>query len=222
MPLAPLAPLAVVALVASGAELAYRKLFSRRARVKRALARRPDASAPHAEGASIRATGRVRATGGLLRAPLSGRPCVAYHLSVGIQSQRLWSILFELRGGRTFSVADESGSVVVDGAAPVIFALANEITGQAGWLGSNRERDTALFELIEAQGIPTRTLFGQRRTFWYSENALEEGKAVSVAGIGVHDVHPDGERPAPREVPERLVLCGTADDPLLISDDPAP
>jgi hypothetical protein len=222
MPVEALAALAVIVLATSGSELVYRKVLGRRARVKRALARRPGTLVEHAEGALIRATGCVRATGGLLRAPVSGRPCVAYQVTVGSRQQQLWLTLFEFREARSFSVADESGPVFVNMAAPFVLSLASDIKGQAGWLAPHGEREEALFALIEGQGIPTRTWYGGRRTFWYNESALENGQTISVAGISIHDVHPDGERPDPRAAPERLLLYGTPDNPLLIGDEAAP
>jgi hypothetical protein len=204
-------------LAAAAGELVYQKFWARRARVKRAVARRPAALGPVAEGVSIRATGGVRATEGLLQAPITGRSCVAYHLRVGSGRDRVMFTLFERRDARTFSVADASGPVVVDMSTPFVLALANDISEVKG-----PKRD-ALFALIESYGISTRTWLGLRRGFWFNESALAEGQNVSVAGISVHEVHPDGQRPDPRAAPERLVLRGTDEQPLLVSDDdPAP
>ena len=60
------------------ARAVYLELFSRDARTARTLSDRPRTRIAEGGDGTIRVTGRVRRHGELLKAPVSGRPCVAF------------------------------------------------------------------------------------------------------------------------------------------------
>jgi hypothetical protein len=75
--------------------------------------------------------------------------------------------------------------------------------------------------LLHAQGLKTETWLGLPRRFRYREGTLHEGEWVTVRGQAVQEPDAAGERRSPREPPTVLVLRGSAQAPLVISDDRA-
>jgi hypothetical protein len=195
---------------------------NRRKRVNRGLAARPRALVHDAQG-TVRLTGRIRRTGELLQAPLSGRPCVAYELVVdapprmsgpGMDARPR---LVEVGEACPFLVADESGEARVDTSGPFLMSLSHDLTGDTdGCKYPDEHRALASF-LLSLDVVPTNWL-GRWRRFHYAEGVLEEGKLVAVSAESVLEVDAMGERAGPRSQPQRLVLRGTEAVPLLISD----
>ena len=184
--------------------------------------RRPRARIREIRDGLVRVTGQVRCHGELLRAPVSGRPCAAFHVLVeerrSFRTQdNGWTVLLDLQDARPFSVVDDSGQATVDTSGPMELAL-------KGIRGPMRRPDPAkraqlegVKRLLESRGFSTRTLLGLPRTLLYEETIVAEGQKISVDGLGIHEVASDGERGGPRE-PEHVVLRGTKEEPLLISD----
>jgi hypothetical protein len=195
-------------------------------RLTHTLARRPRARIQAIEGDVVRVTGHVRSRGELLQAPVTGRPCVAFHLLIEEWRYRnrcaSWEVLLEIQQARPFAVTDESGEATVDTAGPTeVFLVLDRC-------GPSRRRDQAdraqlavLKKLLKSGGVAITNWFGDSKIIRYQEGVLEEGEKVSVGGRAIREVSPDGERSSPRQPPERLVLRGTAEEPLLISDSPA-
>lgn len=209
-------PIVLLAIAAVGlARLGYRGFLSREARVRRALARRPRVQIDAASGRKLRVTGRVRPRGEPLIAPVSGRPCVAFQLFVEERNGRRWIDLLELRDAQSFTVADETGEALVDTSGPFALALVPDEQGAMGWFD----------RITPAQLQALRSTLGSRATTWYGgwkrlrfkEGLLETDDRVSVGGSGEREQSPEGQSNL-REPPERLVLRGTADEPLLIGD----
>ena len=210
---------AVVALVVFAsfglARIAYRDFLSREARIKRALARRPRARIYEAAGAKLRVTGRVRQRGEPMMAPVGGRPCVAFQLFVEEHNGQRWIDLLELRDAQSFVVVDDTGKALVDTSGPFALALVPDERGTMGRFD----------RITPAQLQALRSTLGSRATTWYGgwkrlrfkEGILENGDWVSVGGNGEREQSSEGQRSL-RQPPEWLVMRGTADEPLLISD----
>jgi hypothetical protein len=207
--------LGLLALGALGlARAVYTEFFSRDARTARTLADRPRTSIRDGADGLVRVTGRVRRHGELLRAPISGRPCIAYQLLVENDKDG-WGKLLELRDARPFVIADETGEALVDTTAgPFHLALNSDERGGTGLLDRIGEAQRQALMSVGAFESPGRT-GGKRR---YREGILREGETVAVGGRGVREVSAEATSVNPREPPRWLVLRGTADDPLLISD----
>jgi hypothetical protein len=173
-------------------------------------------------------TGQVRPHGELLRAPLSGRPCVAFHVLVQewhyFNSDTAfsgWNVLLDLRDICPFSVADESGEATVDTTGPTELLLDVDKRGSTRRRDpENRAQRERLTRLLESRGLSTKGSFGLSKKIMYEEAILTAGQQILVGGLGVREVSPDGERSGPRELPERVVLRGTAEEPLQICDSP--
>jgi hypothetical protein len=177
-----------------------------------------------ARDGTVRIRGNVRPSGGhLLRAPVTGRRCVGFHLIVyewrPLRSQdRRYDVLLDLEEACPFFVADGSAEAFVDTSAPMDLDLQSE--RRALSRRRNAELD-ALIQLLSSRGISTENALGIPRLISYEEGILAENHRVSVTGIGLHEVSLDGESSGPREPPQRLTLRGTAAAPLLVSNTPA-
>lgn len=221
MEVSPYIPLAVLAL----AIVAFNSLWpsrrkwisSRRKRLNRTLASRSRTFVHGAQG-TVRLTGRVRPIGGLLHAPFSGRPCVAYEVVVDEPAGRGWRRLVELWDAHPFLLADESGDARIDTSGPYLISLNYDRDGDTSGC-KYPDTHQGLASLLAAADVwPTKWLGGWRR-FRYAEGVLEEGELVSVSAAGVLEVDPMGERAGPRSPPQRLVLRGTEAVPLLIGEE---
>jgi len=155
----------------------------------------------------------------MLQAPLSGRPCVIYEfvvvakMSIGGGGQ-IWRHLVDMREGSSFLVVDDSGTARVDTSGPYRLAQTDDRIGTTSGCYPGTHR--ALSQFLEASGIKPTNWLGRWREIHYAERVLEPGALVSVGGVGVWEVDPDGDRDSPHSLPRRLVLCGTESEPLLI------
>jgi len=201
------------------ARVVYTDFLSREARVRRALARRPRASIAGAPDGPVRVTGRVHAEGDLLRAPVTQRPCVAYQLIIEGDEDGAWGSVFELEDARPFKLIDETGEALVEvtGRAFLLALVADK----RGWTRSGPDQDPhsqAVHSLLGSADVEVEGIFDGPRRFRFREAALREGRRVAVGGVGTREVTPDGARAGVREPPQRYVVRGNADEPLLISD----
>jgi hypothetical protein len=216
MEIAPYVALAVITLVTTAGNYLWP---GRRSRINRALAARPRALVHDAHG-TVRLTGRVRRIGDLLRAPLTGRPCVAYEVVVDEPGTGGWQRCVELREVRPFMVADESGEARIDSSGPFLMSLSYHRTGNTSAFSIYPGLHEDLASLLSTEGVVSTSWFGRWKRFRYGEAVLEEGGLVSVSAGSVLEVDPTGERANQRSPPERVVLRGTQALPLLISGEP--
>jgi hypothetical protein len=188
-------------------------------RARRTLARRPRTRVGEASESLLRVTGRVRLRGEPMTAPLSGRPCVAFKVSVVQRRGRMWFPVLNLRKAHPFAVADESGEARIDTSGPYKLLLVPELEGQTDWRDrTDAETLKALGDLLESRKIATKNWYGGWKRTRYEESILAEGDKVTVGGMGFHEPSAEGTRANLREPPQRLVLRGTPGHPLLIDD----
>jgi len=202
--------------------LAGQYLFPGRAeRIQRALAAEPRALVAEAEG-TVRLTGRVRRSGDLLQSPLSGRPCVAFEIVVSAKTTFAgpgappWLNLVETQEACPFLVADESGEARVDTSGPFRLAVVHDRRGTTSWLDEYPGKHQELALYLEAAGVISTGWHGRWKAFHYREGVIVEDQVVTVGAATVHEPDPT-VRSDPRSVPERLVVRGSEDSPLLIS-----
>lgn len=200
------------------ARIGYYSFFSPPVRAKRTLARRRCTRIRDAAGSGLRVTGRVRIRGAALEAPISGRACAAFQLTVQEHSRNGWRTILELREAGPFVVSDQTGEALVDTAEPFVLALVASEAGTTAWTGRlNPERRQALHDLLGARALHWQ---GGAKNLRYQESILDAGRLVSIGGFGVREASPEGPRANLREPGEWLVLRGRAGEPLLISDAP--
>jgi hypothetical protein len=215
-----------VLVVALAADRLYGASPSRQAAIKGAIKRTPRTTVGNLGVGTVRITGRVERRDPLLRSPLSQRPCLAFELDVEEQGAGRWKV--RLRESRRFALADDTGLVSVEPGSHFELAMGGEITTPAFRVEQLDDKDLRLlrdrFErilpIVRAAGLEAEDWKDLARRFRYREALLEEGATVSVRGHAVSEPRPDGERSGPRSPPLALVLCGTGEEPVQISDDP--
>jgi hypothetical protein len=195
-------------------------------RITRTLARRRRVPIRTIGDDIVRVTGRVRAGSELIQAPVSGRPCVAFHLLieqwVNVRRVPRWDVLLELQDVRPFSIVDESAEAMIDPDGPTAVVLVFDKSGPSRRFDeADRTQFKELKRILESAGISITFWLGGSKILRFREGVLEEGEEVSAGARGVGEIRPDGERLGLREPPTRVVLRGSEEEPLLISDCPA-
>ena len=196
----------VVLLVSSlvvGGFAAWLRSSSDEAAVRRAM-RRPSVAVGDAEvGKPVKLEGRARYEGAPLRAPLSGRPCACYRLTV--EGADGWTLVES--GGHDFLIEDASGAALVAWAGASLLV-------DDDW--ETREVTPALRQLLARHD---RTAIGVRRA---TEGLLVEGQGVAVVGTARREPDPTPSRhDGYRELPTRLALRSHGPLTLLVSAGPA-
>jgi hypothetical protein len=167
-------------------------------------------------------TGRVQARGDLLTAPLSGRRCVAFQLRVeewrtrNVNDIGRWHPLLDLQDAQSFGLADETGDAVLHATTPFLLAL--DLDQQ----GSTERADTIdaahMKTLVSLIGPARKGWFAEPRRLRCGEGVINEGDLVSVGGSGDRELNPTGRSPNSRDPARWLVLRGTDEQPLWISN----
>jgi hypothetical protein len=199
--------------------------FNEEARIKRALRKTPRASiAQVADGADAKITGTVEIVGDSLAAPLTGRRCVYFEVTVeeyrSSGKSGSWRTIIREKQGVPFRVRDATGKAMVNlGAARM--AVVKDAHFRSGTFN---DATPELEAFLERYGKKSTGFLGFNRKLRYKEGALEAGEEVAVAGRGMWEPDPDPEPGAAggyRDAPRRLVMTGGRNLPLLVSDDPA-
>jgi hypothetical protein len=213
----------IALIVLAGGIVAAQSVWpTRNKRIRRALASRPEGQVEGSHGV-VRLNGRIRRAGDLLLAPLSGRPCLAYEVVVdepyklGTRGAGDWRRIVERREANPFLVADETGEARIDLTGPYELSLTRDFRGDTGRFTHYTDKHRALGAFLVAADVEPVECSAPR-CYRYEEAVLEEGSHVSVSAYGELEVDPAGRSAGPREPPRRLVLRGTEEVPLLISD----
>ena len=139
----------------------------------------------------IRVVGRVRQRGAPLRAPISGRPCVAFQAEIEQLQGKEWVSRFRVREAQSFTVVDESGPALVDADGPFELALVTDDQGSTGLFG---RIGAAEREVVKSYLDSSAEWFGRPNKVRYREGILRDGQRVAVGGIGTREV--SGEAPS--------------------------
>jgi hypothetical protein len=208
----------VMAMVVTAGYFSPPNRARRRARrTERALAARRRTWVGEAHG-PVRVTGRIHRDAKLLEAPLSGRRCVIYELVVdelSSESPSLWRRLLDLRQACPFLLEDDSGTARVETAGPGFVALVHDRVGVTSGIYPGNHRELSM--VLESWGVLPTTWLGRWRPLRYAEGVLELGELVTVGGNGAREIDPGGESLGHRSPPQRLVIRGSEEEPLLIS-----
>lgn len=212
-----LIPLALVALMGAGMGLAA--YLSPAGRAKRAMrAARLRRISDVADGEVVKLRGRLRYLKPPVRAPITSRPCAAWHVVV-VDANRRNDALVDEREWVEFLLEDDTGRAVVDAVSPKFLIVLDAHLRSGLWeepLGRARS-------FLEARGESTKGLFFNRE-LRYREGVLEEGEEVSVLGVGRWEPDPEpgsaGAR-GYRGQALRLRVREAPDGRLLITDDPS-
>ena len=170
------------------------------------------------EGAFGKITGRVRPFDKrLLEAPVSGRLCVYYDVSIdALAGESMLRVLATEQDGMTFVLEDDGHHAVVDPSHAQMSTGIDCVVMTD--LTAPNERQRAL--LARHGLIGKRILFADQLRL--RESILEADEVVTIVGCGVREPDPDAP-PASgyrQDRRTRVRLTGTARHPLIISDDP--
>lgn len=206
----------VTAAVVAGAAVAYDQYLSPRARLRRALERAPRAAIRDApDHAPVKIAGRLKSAGPLFKAPLSGRPCVGYHVIVREMQGNTPVTLIDTQLARDFTLQDDTGRALVRVSrlklvlAPETFTVADELP------------EDVAEKFLESHAITARELTGRLRRLRYREAILEENTDVAVLGVGhwEYDPDPNAQGAMYRERPRRLVIDAPHGVTVIVSNE---
>lgn len=194
-----------------------RLALSDTAKAERALREAQRATvADMVEGTTARLAGVVTSDG-TLRAPLTGRACVAYVARVeehlGKQGWR--TRVYEVRGV-TFTIDDGTGRALIDPTSSTLL-LEMDSTTRSGSL----DDATPVEESFLARHGFASTGWWLNKTLRYTEGVIEAGERVAVLGRGVREPDPDAR---PRDsgyrgaLPTRICVGGTPEHPIVVTD----
>lgn len=196
------------------------QMWSERARLKKALRSAPRVAIRELpEGTPARIVGTVAAQA-TLRAPLTGRTCVAYVAQVEelVSSGKTSSWRGRIHEVRhvPFTVDDGTGRAIVDpGQAKLLVEM--DSTTRSGTFDDATpvEEDFLRRHNMGSQG------WFFNKTLRYLEGVIEPGERVAVLGRAVREPDPDaagavtGYRDA---LPTRVRVGGSKDHPIIVSD----
>jgi hypothetical protein len=178
----------------------------------------------HLEVGMFRVVGRACRAGGLLAAPISGRPCLAWRLVVEAprRSGPFWLTVADMRSSAEFWVEDPSGRAAVSPDHHFVLAVDTpEAAVRGEW---DRLPDGVADTLVRLHGSPqVRTaiwLPTDGRWLRYTEARLEEDQILCVGGEVHREPHPMGEVSLGRSTPMRWLFRGTQANPLIVMGGP--
>ncbi len=164
--------------------LVYRAAFSPRARGRRALERTPRTPVGEVRrGELVKVIGHVRFAVKPLRAPMTARPCVCWHLRVQEARQGAqggsWTDVFDEVEGQDFLLEDETGIALVRGVMPEA-----TLASSGPWIDNYVDDfPPEVEEFLGSRGEQVRGALG-KRVMRYEERILDEGAQVAVLGMG--------------------------------------
>src|SRR5688572_28875532 len=133
--------LVLLGLVLGGlvARQVYRVIDSPREKTRRRLVGTRRTVIGELRAGTARVTGNVRRGRELLRAPISGRPCLAFEFRVEVSHGESWTEVVRGQKASPFMVADESGQAQVEPGHHFELVLAEDLRGGTGWMDHSPE-----------------------------------------------------------------------------------
>ncbi len=172
--------------------LVYRVAFSQRARGRRALGRTPRTPIGEVHrGERVKVTGHVGFAVEPLRAPMSGRRCVCWHVRVqearqGAQGGSWTDVLDEVEG-QDFLLHDGTGVALVRGVMPEA-----TLARSGPWIDNHVDDfPPEVQDFLGGQGEQVHGVLG-KRVMRYEERILCEGAEAAVLGMARREGVPEG------------------------------
>jgi hypothetical protein len=196
--------------------------FSDEQKTKRAIrAARPVSIAEAKAGEVVKLSGDVKYLGETVRAPLSGRTCAYYQVTVEEYRSNgkggSWVTVLTDPGGVDFLVEDRTGRARVKNLMLKVVAVQDAKYES----GTFNDATPALEEYLAAHGMKSKG-WVFNKSMRYQEAVFEEGETVSIVGQISYE-HDPGAMPEGsgyRETPKRAVIAAPDGGFLLASDDP--
>jgi hypothetical protein len=186
----------------------------------RRMAPTPIAALP--EHRVCRIVGRVAASKQTLTAPLTGRPCVFYTLTISEQFARGSSVRATDRRGARFAVSDHSATAVVDPLHSRI-ALKVDHSQESNAVDGPTLEQAALLTRYGLHGLQTKRWFLHRK-YLFEEAVIAVGDTIGVIGTAVRERDvPEPVSAHCTELPSiRMRFTGSEQAPLVILCGPQP
>ena len=196
--------------------LAYSYFFSRSAVIKRKLKKAIRMRVNEfRDGDIAKVVGVVEIEGEPLLAPLSGRPCCYYHVTVEqrVQSGKSssWRTIIDEEFGGDILLRDGDDLARLSGNAYTSL-IVKDRDFSSGFLN---DATPELEAYLSSDGTESENVIGMNKSLRYKEGILEAGESISAIGQGYWKIedHPQGRRKV-------LELIGLASEPIVVSDDP--
>jgi hypothetical protein len=173
------------------------------------------------EGELVKVSGRVRALGPLVEAPVTQRPCAGFSLNIGglgtEDGPDASPGLSYLRVERAIALALEDGAEVamlhLD--SPVLW-----LTHPSGETTHLNDPHPTVAALLDEHGVKWRSKFSHKPIVW-QETLLQPGDRVTVLGrVRREPGLVGGSGGGYRESPTQLALVGSAEVPIILTNDP--
>ncbi len=171
-------------------------------------------------GTAAKLVGRLSHTGQTLTAPLSGRSCAYYQVTVEEYRSNgksgSWYTVVDESEGAGFLLQDDSGQALVHLQAAKVVVV-KDSHSKSGTFDDATEAEEAF---LQRHGKKSQGWVFNKK-LRYREGVLEEGETVAVFGHGEWDANPDPSAPGAgyRGTSKRLVMRTNAQSPLYVSDD---
>ncbi len=194
--------------------------YSPREKIKRALRDATKYSIRDFPDSSLgKVVGRLVLLDEQLVAPLSGRPCAYFSISVEEYRSRgksgSWVTMVEEERGVDFALDDGSGTAIVV-VASAKTALSSDHRSSSGTFDDPTPREQSY---LDSHGRESEGWVFNKK-IRYIEAVLEPGELVSVYGYGSKEPDPKATPGGYREMqPMRLRISGSQNHPPLISDE---
>ena len=158
----------------------------------------------------MKVTGVVENRGTLMASPVGGHPCIGFSLVIQAKAAAQWEELVRREECRSFTLTDETGTVVIDGP----FRLALDVDDGA-WVNL----PSSVYTLLE-EALGKRRAWayaGRDSVLRFQEALLKPGDRISVHGRPTMELDPAG-RGSYRDPPMRDHIRGSDEDPVTVAD----
>jgi hypothetical protein len=163
----------------------------------------------------VHIAGRVAADAPLLRAAVSGRPCVLFELEVHEWRDGVSRALVRELSDRRIPIEDGTGMAWIATAhAACHLYRSDRLLG-----GHSTDAPRAFAAYARRAGLSLRDELGERRSFSWSERILMPGDPVAVVGL-ISAVADPGLPTLGRELPFRAEIRSARQQRLVITDQP--
>jgi len=209
----------VIGIVILAAVIIYYLFYSRAAVVKRKLREANQKKiGEFQEGETAKVIGKIKFAGKILKAPLSDRKCVYYH--VLIEERRShgksssWVDLIEEEKSGAVVIKDENHYAFIETDLIKSYLIPDR-QYNSGFMNNATPK---LERFLNLHNKKSAWEIGLNKRIRYKEGVLEEGETIAVAGKGTWKKTSDLGLDIPSE---KILVIGSHDDePVYLSDDP--
>jgi len=213
-----LIPILIIGLFLGAMVLSY--LFSKEKRMLRELKKSQPVSIHRAkQNTYIKLVGKAIGGNNLLKAPISGRPCVYYNVLVEKKDDKSWhKYAAEEQAQDFFLEVGSESAIIKPGLTHFEFKttwFTFDHKDESGWFNDAKPH---LEQFLKKQGKESVSLLGFNKTLRYREGIIEPNETIAVKGIAEWKTL--NEPIEGFNYSKILTLKGTANQKLIITDHP--